>query len=79
MAKCNYCMKDMLEVNDCSWNRFVEFPDGKKLESVPYVCRKGNYKCRDCGVLPGKYHHPGCDMEICPKCKGQLISCRCFN
>ena len=32
-------------------------------------------QCHDCGALNGEYHHPGCDMETCPKCGGQLISC----
>ncbi|MCJ7448387.1 MAG: hypothetical protein MUO72_11915 [Bacteroidales bacterium] len=29
--------------------------------------------CDDCGVIKGEYHVDGCDIEICPKCGGQLI------
>ena len=34
-------------------------------------------RCGDCGVRPGGFHHRGCDMEECPRCRGQLISCGC--
>lgn len=36
-----------------------------------------DHRCHDCGIAPGGFHHPGCDIEICPRCKGQLISCDC--
>lgn len=34
-------------------------------------------KCHDCNVNIGKQHLPGCDMEECPFCHQQLISCDC--
>ena len=33
--------------------------------------------CHDCGVLEGELHQYGCDMESCPGCGGQLITCDC--
>jgi hypothetical protein len=33
--------------------------------------------CHDCGVKEGQLHLSGCDMESCPHCGGQLISCDC--
>jgi TIR domain len=33
--------------------------------------------CHDCAAKRGEFHVPGCDMERCPECGGQLISCEC--
>lgn len=33
--------------------------------------------CHDCGCQEGDLHGLGCDMESCPFCGGQLISCDC--
>jgi hypothetical protein len=38
---------------------------------------EGHLRCHDCGARPGHFHHPGCDVEECPRCRGQLISCDC--
>jgi hypothetical protein len=35
-------------------------------------------KCDDCGVLRGQLHKIGCDLEPCPCCDSQAISCDCF-
>ncbi len=34
--------------------------------------------CHDCGAKEGQLHQLGCDMEKCPFCGGQLISCDCL-
>ena len=35
-------------------------------------------KCDDCGVKRGAIHQIGCDLEPCPRCGGQAITCDCF-
>lgn len=81
MAICDWCQKDMNKVDDCTGNREVEYPDGVKLAAIPYNPDYGdeNKRCHDCNVKRGGYHHPGCDMERCPRCQGQLISCGCLD
>jgi hypothetical protein len=36
-----------------------------------------NHSCGDCGVEKGQFHVPSCDIEQCPNCSGQLLSCDC--
>jgi hypothetical protein len=33
--------------------------------------------CDECGAKAGQLHVPGCDVERCPACRGQAISCNC--
>jgi len=33
--------------------------------------------CPVCGTADGEFHTPGCPVEICPWCGGQLTSCPC--
>lgn len=35
--------------------------------------------CGNCGVLPGQWHVPDCEIEQCPRCRGQLLSCGCAD
>jgi hypothetical protein len=36
-------------------------------------------RCPDCDAGPGEVHSTGCDVEQCPYCGGQLISCNCHQ
>lgn len=78
MAVCKFCEQEMthLDTVDCTWNRMVAYPEGPSLPAIPY---RGEQRCHDCNVAKGGFHHPGCDVERCPKCHGQLISCGCLD
>jgi len=80
MAQCNWCKADMLDLKTitCEANKTIVFPDKKVYPAVPYKGEEGN-RCHDCNIAPDGYHHPGCDMERCPRCSGQLITCGCLG
>jgi hypothetical protein len=37
------------------------------------------HPCHDCAAIKGELHVPGCDVERCPACRGQAISCGCAD
>lgn len=77
-AICDICKGDMLEVDGCVPHAYGK-KGGKKLyPAVPEnIQSDGVSRCHDCGAKPGHLHHPGCDMERCPKCGSQAIGCDC--
>lgn len=77
MAICPVCDQEMNTVASC-----IERRVGPRWESyapLVYMNEDAGDRCHDCGVLPGGFHHDGCDMERCPKCDGQLITCACWD
>ena len=81
--------KKDLETNQ--YNSFLLNKSGEAYRRVKYSYEKyfGNYSkdeafvfdsclyCGDCGAKKGEVHLDGCDWEVCPKCKEQLLICEC--
>lgn len=53
---------------------------GSKLP-IPYGRERRSSRqpasCGDCAAPKGGFHHRGCDIEQCPRCSDQLMSCGC--
>jgi hypothetical protein len=83
MAICGVCETEMLESPSCVslpveliGGRFERVRYGSETRYGRTAARRG--PCGDCGVHAGGTHHPGCDLEECPRCHGQLFSCGCI-
>ena len=85
MVICKYCDREMTTAEGCGctmfkidyeWMPRIRFGDPGDLAYGYREFHDGD-QCPDCACRVGQYHHPGCDMEACPKCGEQMISCNC--
>ena len=59
------CIKCNWEGSDFKTNKF----------KIDY--RNQENECHDCGIKEEELHKENCDMEICPFCGLQILSCGC--
>lgn len=79
IAICGDCGREMVEGGGCTVQVLISV-NGDSIDRIKHGdAREGLFveekTCHDCAVALGEYHHFGCDVERCPTCSGQLISC----
>ena len=57
--------------------------NGKTYSRIRYGDERDDWgsdknPCHDCKVVKGELHVPSCDVEECPVCHEQLLSCDCL-
>lgn len=67
----NYKTKNFIDKNKKIYTRI---PYGKE----EYFDSETSHEfCPDCSAAIGEYHYEHCDIEVCPVCDGQKLSCGC--
>jgi hypothetical protein len=81
MAICPDCQQEMRTTHSCrpalieiGGRLYKRITWGKETRFGP---RNPDFACGCCGAPPGGIHHRGCDVEECPSCRRQGISCDC--
>lgn len=76
--RCPDCFQEMSsdDIDSCIFDSVVIGGEILKRDTSYFDV---NDRCHDCNIAnkEGNIHHFGCDMERCPKCDGQIISCEC--
>lgn len=72
MAICEYCKLEMNTARSCT-------VEALHMGGMPFPLarHRARSRCGDCGVAHGGLHHLGCDLQRCPRCGRQLLSCGC--
>ncbi len=77
MAICEDCQQEMNTAEGCSADALIL--NDQRYARFRMRTDDGPRRCGDCRASSGGYHHLGCDMERCPRCRRQLISCGCVQ
>lgn len=75
---CTWCNEDMTVATTCTVDAFHR--EGRRFAMIRLGSERGQFfddQCDDCGVVRGGLHHPGCDLQVCPACGHQMLSCGC--
>jgi hypothetical protein len=75
IERCDACGRDCSTGESCIFPQ-IQFSDGKTVNRLRYV---GETRCNGCGVTDGGIHHFDCPNEICPRCEGKFVTCRCME
>lgn len=79
MAVCDCCHGEMTTAISCVVDSLHQ--KGHRFDLPAFGDEPGwrtsSNRCGDCGAFRGGWHHPGCDIQRCPACGGQLLSCGC--
>ena len=75
---CDWCGLVMARGVGCALAQFHDLPDGP-FDRIPYAHADPRCACSECAVLPGQFHHPGCDTEQCPRCRMLIRDCACAS
>jgi hypothetical protein len=83
MVICTFCGNDMIHGTTCSEEPLriggVQYEPIRWGQEKGYRFRYMTERCGDCNVPKGAVHHHGCDLEQCPACYSQAISCGCMD
>jgi hypothetical protein len=74
---CKCCHQDCGDVETVSCLIPQIQIDGIIYRRSKYHLDEEERRCHDCGIVHGGIHHYECNVEQCPVCLDQLISCDC--
>jgi len=81
MVICEWCKQSMTDSDGCLEGICIGWPSYYLsyiyMQLPPTHFSEPYGRCHDCHAKHGMPHHCGCDVQRCPKCGGQFISCDC--